>query len=163
MGMYDRTWRFFKAGMTVEAIKKLYRELAMKLHPDHGGDAEEFKAMVAEFDIALKFVMQEAFNKAGDEKTKDYSVHTFSDILSKIIHFNVRIEIIGYWIYVFDSYAFKDTLSNLGFWFSQSKRAWVYSGGKKIKIYPKFKDIQDVRNYYGSKVMKDREEQTTVE
>ena len=39
---------FNNSPYTVETVKKEFRTLAHQLHPDHGGNEEEFKAMMAE-------------------------------------------------------------------------------------------------------------------
>lgn len=44
---------FKKSSYTAEELKKEFRELANHLHPDHGGNAEEFKAMMAEYSTLL--------------------------------------------------------------------------------------------------------------
>ena len=41
--------KYFK-GTTAEQIRKEYIAWAKRLHPDNGGDAEQFKAMQGEFD-----------------------------------------------------------------------------------------------------------------
>lgn len=45
--------KYFKNLETMEEVKKQYRKLAMKFHPDRGGDEEIFKkmAMLANFVI----------------------------------------------------------------------------------------------------------------
>ena len=40
---------FNNSPYTVETLKKEFRTLANQLHPDHGGNEEEFKAMMAEY------------------------------------------------------------------------------------------------------------------
>lgn len=40
---------YFKNITTPEELKKQFRALSIKLHPDRGGDAEEFKKMMAEY------------------------------------------------------------------------------------------------------------------
>lgn len=72
------------------------------------------------------------------------------DILKKIIDFDCEIEIIGYWIYCFKSFAVKDALKDLGFWFSSKHRAWVFSGGKKTRFYSK-KTLDEIRAEKGSR------------
>ena len=37
---------FINSPYTAETLKSEYRELCKKLHPDTGGDAEEFKMMM---------------------------------------------------------------------------------------------------------------------
>lgn len=41
--------KYFKNITTPEELKKQFRTLSIKLHPDRGGNAEEFKAMMAEY------------------------------------------------------------------------------------------------------------------
>ncbi len=42
--------RYFTDCKTAEELKKAYRTWAKKLHPDLGGNAEEFKVMQAEYE-----------------------------------------------------------------------------------------------------------------
>ena len=90
---------------TLEELKKLYKSLAMKHHPDViGGDAETMKKINAEYDHL--FPLLKDLNKiAQGEK---YTAHTlnaetsdqFKDIISKIIHLDgILIEIIGSFIW----------------------------------------------------------------
>ncbi|MCP4191518.1 MAG: J domain-containing protein [Planctomycetaceae bacterium] len=41
-------------GCTEESIKAAYRLLAQQLHPDHGGDAERFRQLQQDYEVALK-------------------------------------------------------------------------------------------------------------
>jgi len=41
---------------TAEKVDKAYRRLAMKLHPDHGGDAESFKGLQLAYEEALRLL-----------------------------------------------------------------------------------------------------------
>jgi len=47
------TMYFNNSPYTVETLKKEFRTLANQLHPDHGGNEEEFKAMMAEYSRLL--------------------------------------------------------------------------------------------------------------
>lgn len=46
--------KYFKNITTVEEIKKQFRAYCVSMHPDKGGDPEEFKAMMAEYQKAMK-------------------------------------------------------------------------------------------------------------
>ena len=46
--------KFFKNITTAEEIKKQFRAYCVSMHPDKGGDPEEFKAMMAEYQKAMK-------------------------------------------------------------------------------------------------------------
>ena len=62
--------KYFKNCHTAEELKKEYRKLAMKLHPDIGGDGEEFKAMQAEFEKLWERLKNVHQNAKGETYTK---------------------------------------------------------------------------------------------
>ena len=62
----------------------------------------------------------------------------FANILLKVIHLDIQIEIAGWRIYCRgNTYPVKEYLKDLGFWFSGKHKAWVYSGKKKLNVRPK--------------------------
>lgn len=112
----------------VEELKKMYRKLAIKHHPDHYKD-----------DGSSFIALQEAFEQLHDKlKSNDKeawkhkeSASDFMDIINEIIRYNVDVEIIGSWIYVkgTEAKAIKDdVLKPLKFWWSRKHLAWIYSG-----------------------------------
>ena len=62
---------FKKSSYTAEELKKEFRELANRLHPDHGGNAEEFKAMMAEYSTLLA-TTGTGRQYSSSESTADY-------------------------------------------------------------------------------------------
>merc|ERR1719498_2094268 len=50
-----------------DEIKKAYRKLAVKLHPDKGGDPEKFKEVQKAFDILGDERKREIYDKYGEE------------------------------------------------------------------------------------------------
>ena len=44
---------YFMGCETIEDVKARFKELAKRLHPDNGGNAEEFKKMMSEYTIAF--------------------------------------------------------------------------------------------------------------
>lgn len=151
---------YFQNCNSAEEIKKTYRTLSMKFHPDQGGDEQTMKEINRQLDEALRSVLDSAFD-TWKERTQStghyqYSEDKFSEILRNIVDFNIRIEIIGFWIYAFESYQYKNALKELGFWFSKKHKAWVYSGDKKRKVRSKL-TTNDVRTIHGSREIRDRE------
>ena len=49
--------KFFQTVKTLEELKAEYRRLAMKYHPDRGGDAETMKAINAEHDEFFEILL----------------------------------------------------------------------------------------------------------
>lgn len=91
------------------------------------------------------------------KKKFDPSTDRFAEMLNKIIDFNMDIEIIGQWIWCFNSRDYHEQLKELGFWFSASKKAWVFSGSKKRMIHSHNK-MNDIRRKWGSEQIREKEE-----
>merc|ERR1719409_2137312 len=54
-----------------DAIRKAYRKLAVKLHPDKGGDPEKFKEVQKAFDILGDERKREIYDRHGEEGLED--------------------------------------------------------------------------------------------
>lgn len=63
--------KYFKNITTAEEIKKQFRAYCVSMHPDKGGDPEEFKAMMAEYnDIIKNFERAKEEARAEEEARK---------------------------------------------------------------------------------------------
>ncbi len=111
--------KYFENCKTAEELKKAYHKAAAKLHPDNGGDAEEFKAMQAEymrmFD-RLKNIHATATGETYEKETSE-TASEFMDIIDKVINLDgVHVEIIGSWIWLTgNTVEYKDKISAAGF------------------------------------------------
>lgn len=143
--------KYFADVTNLEELKIAYKKLAMKLHPDLGGSTEEMQILNAEYEEMLRKL---AFCHNATESTEfDWRADKFADIIQQIITFDIQIEVIGSWIWCFNAYAYKDQLKDLGFWFSKSKKAWVYSGTAKARYRSK-NSVDDLRDKWGSEKVK---------
>ena len=154
---------YFEHCQSVEEAKKRYRELLMKYHPDHAGDEGEAitKEIINQFKAFLKSFMSHSFTSYYEDK--DYkpaadAVTPFQDILEKIINLECEIEIIGYWIYCFNSYEVREQLRELGFWFTKKHKAWVYSGKAKKNITSR-ETLEEIRASKGSQKVEKQEKE----
>ena len=59
--------KYFANIHTTDALKKAYKELCLKLHPDKGGDAADFIAMKDEYKAAAKRVAWEEAHSTDEE------------------------------------------------------------------------------------------------
>ena len=154
---------YFENCKSVEEAKKHYRELLMQFHPDHAGEEGETvtKEVISQFNSFLKGFMSHSFNSYYEDKEwkpRPETVTPFQDILEKIIDLDCEIEIIGYWIYCFNSKAVKEKLKELGFWFTGKHKAWVYSGKAKKNITSR-ETLDEIRTRKGShKIEKEEQE-----
>ena len=105
--------------------------------------------------------MSSSFNSYYEDKEwkpGPENVTPFQDILQKIINLDCEIEIIGYWIYCFNSKEVKEQLKELGFCFSSKHKAWVYSGKPKKNIKSK-ETLDEIRARKGSRKVEKEEQE----
>ena len=134
----------------IDELKSLFRRLCIKLHPDTGGNANEFIAMHAEYESILKSRKFQLKNEY-EEKAEYSFVEYFRPVLDKIIHLqDIHIEIIGTWIWVSgDTFDKREYFKECGFLFSGKKKAWFYNGStKKCRTYKNY-TIEDLRSKWG--------------
>lgn len=151
---------FFGSVSSVEELKGEYHNFLSKWK---GTDL--MADVRSQYEDLLKKFGKEIDAEIAEQKSKgevvtlqriDVKNDKFADTLEKIINFNMRIEIIGQWIWCFESYEYKEQLKALDFWFSKSKKAWVYSGSKKKLIKTRNK-LADIRKKYGSEIVRNKE------
>lgn len=159
--------KYFKDLTSMEIVKKQYRKLAMKYHPDReNGNEEIFKEINNEYENAINIAKENELKKSKSKKEEDFiknqyrNSSNFRGIIDKLIQLvNINIEICGTWLYLTgDTYPIKDYLKNeFGAFWSKSKKCWIISPqGKnfhKSKGY-KGKNMGSIRNIYGSEKIK---------
>ena len=83
------------------------------------------------------------YDFAEDEKLRE--------MLKKIIGFSsITLEVIGNWLWAFDSYNYRKELKELGFRYAKNKKAWYWHSESFRKKSHKSLSMDDIRSYYGS-------------
>ena len=153
---------YFEGCNTNETIKARFKELAKALHPDNGGDAEQFKEMMQQFKQAERYGWNTYTNKDGEtyEKQSEETPEEFADIINKVIHCEgVTIEIIGSWVWLTgNTFQYKDIIKGAGFWYSKSKKAWYHNGDKTHKKRRGHYNMNELRQRYGSQKVETEEQ-----
>lgn len=153
---------YFNNAGTLEELRKQYKELLKIHHPDNGGNVSDMQEINAEYDKLFK-VLEDKHDTAHQEKTdsaeSDYSKNMYDwendkalrEVLEKIINFDgIEIEIIGQWIWCFNSKEYKEELKDLGFKYAPKKYAWYFHTETFRKKSHKVISLDDSRKYYGS-------------
>ena len=98
--------KYFKDLNSMEVVKKQYRKLAMKYHPDRGGNEEVFKQINNEYEEAMEISrineLKKAKNKKEEEFVKSQFMNSkgFREKIDKLIKLdNIIIEVCGTWLY----------------------------------------------------------------
>lgn len=155
--------RYFSNVSSLEQLRKQYRDLLKQYHPDNAnGSTQATQEINAEYDRLFK-LLKDKHEKSADSKENNAKTdfnnmkYDFSEdqrlreMLNKIIGFHgITIEIIGNWIWAFDSYGYRKELKELGFKYAGNKKAWYYHTETFRKKSHKTLSMDDIRNYYGS-------------
>ena len=132
-----------------EDLKKQYYSWCKKLHPDHGGDPEEFKKMVEEYQEA----QLHGFKKEAQAQETELTAE-LERALKKIVTLEgLEIDLVGSWLWVSgNTFSFKDILKEAGFKWASKRKKWYFS---EEKAKGKFKgDFEQLKAHHGFKEIK---------
>lgn len=158
-------FKFFKPmrGRTIfstpiEEIKRQYRKLAIKHHPDMGGKLEDMQRVNAEFDALKKRVYNIHESQSGEvytdqtQEAPDDVTERFKDIIEKLIHMEgLEIEICGSFLWVGgNTKPNKDELKGMGFRWASKKKRWFLAPQGWRKKGRRELTMGEIRDSYGS-------------
>ena len=69
-------------------IKKAYRKLAIKLHPDKGGNPEKFKEITEAYNVLMDPIKKEIYDTQGKEALNGGGMYSQGDIFSQMFSGN---------------------------------------------------------------------------
>ena len=151
--------KYFKNVSNLSELRKQYKELLKKYHPDNRGNVVDMQEINAEYDNLFKILKDKHGSKATDsDKTSfDNMQYDFAEdeklreMLKKIIGFSsITLEVIGNWLWAFDSYNYRKELKELGIRYAKNKKAWYWHSESFRKKSHKSLSMDDIRSYYGS-------------
>lgn len=133
--------KYFENVLTLEELKKQYKELAKQHHPDMGGTEEAMKQINNEYEQLFNILKTKA-NKSSN--TKDHINETpeeYMNIINTLINLEgLVIEIVGSWIWLSgNTYPHKETIKELNFRWSKSRKRWYLGELTGSKHYKKEK------------------------
>lgn len=143
--------KYFVNVNTIDELKKEYRTLAKKNHPDRGGDCEVMKEINAEYEKLFEILNAK---EGGKHNISD----GFREVIDQIINLDgIEIEICGLWIWVGgDTKPVKDALSKAGFYFARKKVKWYWHPPEASCRFSRgIKDMDYIRRAYGSEKIKE--------
>ncbi|SDY86026.1 DnaJ family molecular chaperone [Thermoactinomyces sp. DSM 45892] len=148
-------------------LRKQYRMLAMKNHPDKGGSEEAMATVNNEYEELKKNLgrheadqPKESQYQRSEEEEQEID-EKLRAIIMDLIHLPIEIEIIGEWIWIDDELAkpFTDELIRLGFRLSKKQGRWYWSPTPYKKRRGSL-SMEKKRKKFGSTTVKGREPKT---
>lgn len=155
---------YFKEATTVDELRKQYRELLKKYHPDNqNGSLEITKEINTEYDRLFAILSKEK-KSATDSATYDEweENKAFKEVLNHISHINAEVEVIGSWIWVHGGYEYRNLLKEVGFNFAPIKKCWCWHHGTYINHHRCELSLDEIRIKYGSQNVNHKSKQYAI-
>ena len=141
-------------GLTVEEIKVNYKKLAMKHHPDLGGDLETMKLLNNAYETALKNCDGQTTKDDQGEHTYKYNQEIEKALMDKIMELlslnlqGIEIDLIGTWIWITgDTKPVKDQLKEAECKWHGKRGCWYFKIGNYYRRSSK--SLETLAEKYG--------------
>jgi curved DNA-binding protein CbpA len=139
---------FFYQCRTLREVKQKYKELAMKIHPDKGGSEDTMKQLNFEYELIIN---NPFFNFSAQSEAEKESYLKFPEIINKIIHLDLVIEICGQWVWISgNTYEHREYLRKGGFYYARNKQMWYWQPRELSSTNRKPLEMDKIRAIYGS-------------
>ena len=163
--------KWFTNVRTVEELRKQYRQLMKKHHPDVGGNTEDAKQINAEYERLFAILSrqeaqerpqgeQEYKDTTEDKAAEDKAIRAVLDALAGI---DADVEIIGNWLWITrNTYLYKELLKSLNFHYASKKKAWYWHFGEYRRRSKREVTLDEIRAKYGSERVGHHKERKAV-
>jgi len=146
--------KYFNNVKTLTELKKLYKELARKNHPDFGGSVEIMQKINSEYDEMIKWFAIHG-DKTEREKASAEVPEKFRDTIEKLLKMPyIHVEIIGGWIWLSGNVGlYLRKIKSLGFVYSTKQKRYYLSDGLTTKCRASRYSMNRIREIYGSMIV----------
>jgi len=148
--------KYFSNPKTCEELKKQYRELAFKHHPDCGGSNEAMKEVNAEYDELFMILKDIHQTKDGNTYTareaSNETADQFKDLIKELMKMQgIVIEVIGCFVWLTgNTKQYKEELKALRFQWHSKKMAWYLKPEDYKRQSRREYDFDEIRQMYGT-------------
>lgn len=160
--------KWFQGIETLDNLRKEYRRLVIKHHPDNGGSEDAIKEINSEYDFLFKrlkddFEHQNTYKNATEKQKQQYDWQKDKQIRDMVMQLSrfkgITIEIVGVWIWVSNCYEYRKELKALGFHWAHKKQMWCIHFDDFYKRSPYSVPMSHIRAMYGSVEVKFKNEE----
>lgn len=144
---------FFTNINTLEELKKAYKKLVLKYHPDLGGNLRDMQNLNAEYDKLFAILKDKHNSIAEANRFTTEMPEEFREIINSIINLDgIEIELCGSWVWVGgNTYNHKDELKAANFKWSRTKKMWYWHHAEDRARWTRGrKSMDEIRDTYGS-------------
>lgn len=149
--------KYFKEIKNLEELRKAYKKLMVKNHPDNGGDVATCQEITAEYKKLFDIFKAGQTPEEKKKNTYDFKAdEALRNVIMNIVAFDgINIEVVGSWIWVDgNTYIYREQLKKLGFKWSKNRKKWHFSTEPAAGRYKKKMSFEDIQKKYGSEKVK---------
>ena len=138
-------------GNTINDLRKAYKEMALKYHPDLNPNGLEMMKLINQAYELLSDCVG-SWDHSSDSSSDESLADTFDEILSKIAHLvGVEIEVCGTWLWVTgQTFSVKGALKEAGCKWASKKKAWFWKPADQKSKSRKEWSLDQIRSEHGS-------------
>lgn len=145
---------YFQNPKNLQELKRQYKDLAKKHHPDVGGCNKIMAQINLEYEKLFVILQQQSEYTVEQNE----NINTFKDVINNIIRLNINIEICGTWIWVGgETKPVKDDLKQAGFKWARKKKMWYWRPEGYVKRGRTIWEMEKIRETFGSQQIKEQE------
>jgi len=154
--------KYFSGCKSIDEVKIRYKQLALKHHPDRGGDTSIMQLINNEYE-SIKENPFFHFNREKDEVKLDYI--QFPEIINQVIGLKgIVIELCGNWLWLSGAtYRYRKELKKIGFIYAGQKKFWYWRPNDYKSANRAPRTMEYIRGKYGSDVIPQQEEKSLSE
>lgn len=149
---------YFDDCRDLNELKARYRELAMRNHPDLGGDLRTMQAINGEHDLVFERLKRRQNERARDPeshvRTTTETAEEFRNVVDLFVRMDgVSAELCGSWLWISgDTYDHRAELKSVGCMWSRSKQKWYWRHPEDWSRRGRGStSMEDIRERYGSR------------
>ena len=150
--------KYFSNVKTLDELKRAYRLLCMKHHPDAGGDTATMQAINAEYSARFEVLKRSQNEQAAEDPTgKTYATTEnaadFIEIINVLLHLDgLSVELCGRWLWIGgNTREHKEALKAAGCRWSSTKKLWYWHHAEDGHRWHRGKSsMSQIRAKYGS-------------
>ncbi len=142
--------QYFYGITTLEGLKKAYRKLALRWHPDRkGGCTETMKKINLEYETIFEELRRGA---ASDSQRQSFDdAVDYRDIVNACIRLGLSVEVCGTWVWVDgDTKPHREMLKSFGLRWAAKKKRWYLKPKGYKKRSQKEWSMSEIRSTFGS-------------
>ena len=117
--------KYFNNVASFMELKKEYKRLCFKLHPDLGGNKEEFQDMQNEYESIFEYWKKNNNTTTQEKYHTSEGVKDYKEMVEKLLKLGLDFDLVGNWIWIIankKTYPIREKINSLGFIYSKSKR-----------------------------------------